>query len=59
MPSVVHYAGEGGTLVGDDAKALAAAHPRDTISSVTRFMGRGPKDAEATRKMTPYEFCDV
>ncbi len=57
LPSVVHYATGGGTLVGVEAKALAADHPRDTISSAKRFMGRGPRDAEATRKLTPYEFA--
>ena len=31
--------------------------PRDTIASVKRFMGRGPRDAEATRKLTPYRFA--
>src|SRR5215471_10566910 len=56
VPSVVHYAVGGGTVVGRAAQALAAEHARDTISSVKRFMGRGPKDAEATRKLTPYEF---
>ena len=36
---------------------LAADYPRDTIASVKRFMGRGPRDAEATRKLTPYQFA--
>jgi molecular chaperone HscA len=57
LPSVVHYAPGGGAIVGHEAKALAAEHPADTIASVKRFMGRGPRDAEATRKMTPYRFA--
>jgi molecular chaperone HscA len=57
LPSVVHYGADGGILVGQDARALAEEFPRDTISSVKRFMGRGPKDAEATRKHTPYAFA--
>jgi molecular chaperone HscA len=57
LPSVVHYGADGGILVGPDARALAEQFPRDTISSVKRFMGRGPKDAEATRKHTPYTFA--
>jgi molecular chaperone HscA len=57
LPSVVHYAPGGGVIVGVDARELAPAFPRDTIASVKRFMGRGPKDAEATRKMTPYDFA--
>ena len=57
LPSVVHYGADGGILVGQDARALAEQFPRDTISSVKRFMGRGPRDAEATRKHTPYAFA--
>ncbi|HKA92075.1 MAG TPA: Fe-S protein assembly chaperone HscA [Haliangiales bacterium] len=57
LPSVVHYGAEGGTIVGWDAKARAADFPHDTIVSVKRFMGRGPKDAEAQRKLTPYELA--
>lgn len=57
VPSVVHYGPAGRVVVGAEAKELAAEHPRDTIVSVKRFVGRGPEDAEATRKMTPYEFA--
>jgi molecular chaperone HscA len=57
VPSVVHYAGDGRVVVGHEARALAEAHPEDTIASVKRFMGRGPGDAEATRRLTPYRFA--
>ena len=57
LPSVVHYGVGGGTVIGWEAKALAADAPRDTIASVKRFMGRGPADAEAQRKVTPYELA--
>jgi molecular chaperone HscA len=58
IPSVVHYAGDGSVVVGADARdRLAAEFPRDTIASVKRFMGRGRRDAEATRKLTPYQFA--
>jgi molecular chaperone HscA len=57
LPSVVHYGAGGGTIVGFPAKAMAADHPRDTIVSVKRFMGRGPRDAEAQRKVTPYDLA--
>ncbi|HXU06713.1 MAG TPA: Hsp70 family protein, partial [Polyangia bacterium] len=57
VPSVVHYGAGGGVVVGADARdRLAVDFPRDTIASVKRFMGRGPRDAEATRKLTPYQF---
>ena len=58
VPSVVHYAADGSVAVGAEARdRLAAKFPRDTIASVKRFMGRGPQDAEATRRLTPYEFA--
>jgi molecular chaperone HscA len=44
-------------VVGQVARGLAAQAPQDTISSVKRFMGRGPRDAEATRRLTPFEFA--
>jgi molecular chaperone HscA len=57
LPSVVHYAADGTVVVGRAAKEKAADAPADTIASVKRFMGRGPKDAEATRRLTPYRFA--
>jgi molecular chaperone HscA len=58
VPSVVHYGGDGRVVVGAAARdRLAVEYPRDTIASVKRFMGRGPRDAEATRKLTPYQFA--
>jgi molecular chaperone HscA len=58
VPSVVHYAGDGDVIVGAIARdVFAPAFPSDTIASVKRFMGRGPSDAEATRKLTPYAFA--
>ncbi len=56
VPSVVHYAASGATVVGDKAKALAVEHPSDTIVSVKRFMGRGAADPE-TRRLGPYRFA--
>jgi molecular chaperone HscA len=57
VPSVVHYAADGSVVVGQQARALAARFPQDTIASAKRFVGRGPRDAEATRKLTPYRFA--
>ncbi len=58
VPSVVHYAEDGTVVVGAEARdRLATKFPRDTIASVKRFMGRGPRDAEATRQLTPYRFA--
>jgi molecular chaperone HscA len=60
LPSVVHYGSDVdvGVIVGAAARDRLAPHyPADTIASVKRFMGRGPRDAEATRKLTPYVFA--
>ncbi len=54
LPSVVHY-GPHSVIVGDDARALAAENPRETLVSVKRFMGRGADDPE-TRRLGPYDF---
>ena len=56
VPSVVAYLPSGDVVVGRRAKGLAAEHPRDTIVSVKRFMGRGADDPE-TRRLGPYEFA--
>jgi len=57
LPSVVHYAKDGGVVVGARARRLASQHPTDTIISVKRFMGRSPDDPE-TRKLGHYQFTE-
>ena len=57
LPSVVHYAKDGGVVVGARARRLASEHPTDTIISVKRFMGRSPEDPE-TRKLGHYKFAE-
>jgi molecular chaperone HscA len=56
LPSVVHYAPDGGVVVGARARALAAESPTSTIASAKRFMGKGRTDAE-TRKLGSYRFA--
>jgi molecular chaperone HscA len=58
VPSVVHYAASGEVLVGKAAEALAEEHPRETIVSVKRFMGRGANDPE-TKRLGPYVFAEA
>src|SRR4051812_2221421 len=55
LPSAVHYGDRGEIVVGQDALLRAAEHPRETIVSVKRFMGRGADDAE-TKRLGPYKF---
>ena len=40
LPSVVRYLPDQGRLIGDEARAAAAADPLNTIISVKRLMGR-------------------
>ncbi|MBS1189012.1 MAG: hscA [Rhodocyclaceae bacterium] len=58
LPSVVRYHPEGGLEVGYDAQMRQAADPKNTISSVKRFMGRGAKDI-AHLESIPYDFVDA
>src|SRR5580698_7698305 len=58
VPSVVQYEPNGDVIVGRRAAAMASEHPRDTIVSVKRFMGRGADDPE-TRRLGPYEFLEA
>ncbi len=39
-PSVVHFSGSGGVLVGREAERMRAVDPASTVYSVKRFMGR-------------------
>jgi molecular chaperone HscA len=55
IPSVVHYGD--GVVVGRAAAELAAEHPRDTIVSVKRFVGRGLADLASQRALLPYELA--
>ncbi|WP_437810456.1 Fe-S protein assembly chaperone HscA [Sorangium sp. So ce1078] len=57
VPSVVHYDERGHAIVGHSARRLSQSHPRETIVSVKRFMGRGANDPE-TRRLGPYEFVE-
>jgi molecular chaperone HscA len=58
LPSVVHFdPATGLPTVGEKAKELAAAFPRDTIVSVKRFMGKSLADIDE-RARGPYEFAE-
>jgi molecular chaperone HscA len=56
VPSAVSYT-DRGVVVGRRALLLGAEHPRDTIVSVKRFMGRGAGDAE-TRRLGTHDFVE-
>src|SRR5256885_16890201 len=56
LPSVVAYRSDGSVVVGREARAAAVLHPRETIVSVKRFMGRGADDPE-TARLGPHELA--
>ncbi len=58
LPSAVRYLAEGRRQIGHEALSEAAADPRNTITSVKRFMGRGLSDVKDRAKL-PYEFVDT
>ncbi|MEY4921981.1 MAG: Fe-S protein assembly chaperone HscA [Pseudomonadota bacterium] len=55
LPSVVHYQ-QNGIDVGWNARALAALHPVNTVSSVKRMMGRSLTDILQRYPNLPYQF---
>ena len=55
VPSVVAYPAAGGVLVGDEARQIAAAEPKNAVSSIKRLMGRGAADVHAVAGVLPYE----
>ena len=55
LPSVVHY-GSQCTMVGAEARRLAAEDPLNTIISAKRFMGRGVEDIRRLGDVLPYRF---
>ncbi|TAJ90055.1 Fe-S protein assembly chaperone HscA [Reyranella sp.] len=55
VPSVVAYPAAGGVLVGDEARQVAAAEPKNVVSSIKRLMGRGAGDVHAVAGVLPYE----
>lgn len=57
LPSVVHYAADGATLIGHAAQALQTQDPANTIASVKRFMGRGLTDIADLA--SSYRFVDA
>ncbi|TMS59571.1 Fe-S protein assembly chaperone HscA [Imbroritus primus] len=58
LPSAVRYRAGQGAQIGYAAMAEANRDPRNTITSVKRFMGRGLKDVIHAENM-PYDFVDA
>jgi molecular chaperone HscA len=58
LPSVVQYLADGQIEVGHRALAQQSHDPKNTISSIKRFMGRGMHDIPDITHI-PYEFRDM
>lgn len=58
LPSVVRYQANTSPVVGVSAKAVAIQDPRNTISSVKRYLGRGVADICKGCSHTEYDFID-
>lgn len=58
LPSVVRYLEDGSIKVGHAAQSAQTADPKNTISSVKRFMGRGINDIPDTTHIA-YTFRDT
>ncbi|CCQ74485.1 Fe-S protein assembly chaperone HscA [Magnetospira sp. QH-2] len=54
VPSVVAYAADGSTIVGDLAKRLLLMRPDHVVSSIKRLMGRGIEDVKSLGGQLPY-----
>lgn len=54
-PSVVAFTKSGERLVGQPAKRQAITNPKNTVSSIKRFMGRLFNEVDKERSEVPYE----
>lgn len=58
LPSVVRYAADGSTVVGESAQLAQSDDPVNTIVSAKRFMGRGLPDIGDISRL-PYRFVEA
>ena len=54
-PSVVGFRADGDRVVGKAAKNQAVTNPKNTVFSITRFMGRKYSECTSEIKTVPYE----
>lgn len=59
LPSVVRYQADNSPVVGWAAKRMVTKDPRNTISSVKRYLGRGVADICRGCSHTEYDFVDL
>jgi len=54
-PSIVAFTDKGERLVGQTAKHQQVTNPKNTVSSIKRFMGRRHNEVQAEEKLVPHE----
>src|SRR5437763_4344579 len=54
-PSIVAFLDNGERKVGDPAKRQAITNPKNTVSSIKRFMGETYDRVQKERERVPYE----
>ena len=54
-PSVVAFNDKGERLIGKQAKHQQVTNPKNTISSIKRFMGRRHSEVSSEEKLVPFE----
>ena len=57
-PSIVHFAADGGILVGEEAKEKIITDPTNTIFSVKRLMGKSYQDIKSLKEHLSYQVID-
>ena len=58
VPSVVHFTEESSIIVGDNARELLITHPRQTIYSAKRLMGKSYNDIREKAEYFSYRIHD-
>jgi molecular chaperone HscA len=58
VPSVVHFDGSGGVIVGEEAKKYLIAEPHNTIFSAKRLMGKSYNDVREHAGFFTYKIFD-
>ena len=59
VPSVIHLAQDGETIVGDRAKPYLESDPERTIYSVKRLMGKSYNDLSQMKSSTGYKILET
>ena len=59
VPSVIHLAQDGETIVGDRAKPYLESNPERTIYSVKRLMGKSYNDLSQMKSSTGYKILET